>query len=100
MKGINVLLSVVEEDPNNEFALYNLGFFSMMRGAHDKAVIRFEKLLETHPRNIQAWMHLAESYEALGKNKKAYEALEKVKQLDNSPEVQKEVNKKLQELKK
>ena len=100
MKGINLLLSVVEEDPNNEFALYNLGFFSMMRNAHDKAIIRFEKLLETHPRNIQAWMHLAESYEALGKNKKAYEALEKVKQLDNSPEVQKEVNKKLQELKK
>lgn len=100
MKGINLLLSVVEEDPNNEFALYNLGFFSMMRGAHDKAVVRFEKLLETHPRNIQAWMHLAESYETLGKNKKAYEALEKVKQLDNSPEVQKEVNKKLQELKK
>ncbi len=100
MKGINLLLSVVEEDPNNEFALYNLGFFSMMRGAHDKAIVRFEKLLETHPRNIQAWMHLAESYETLGKNKKAYEALEKVKQLDNSPEVQKEVNKKLQELKK
>lgn len=100
MKGINMLLSVVEEDPNNEFALYNLGFFSMMRGAHDKAIVRFEKLLETHPRNIQAWMHLAESYETLGKNKKAYEALEKVKQLDSSPEVQKEVNKKLQELKK
>ena len=100
MKGINLLLSVVEEDPTNEFALYNLGFFSMMRGAHDKAIVRFEKLLETHPRNIQAWMHLAESYETLGKNKKAYEALEKVKQLDNSPEVQKEVNKKLQELKK
>ncbi|MGD1839830.1 MAG: tetratricopeptide repeat protein [Thermonemataceae bacterium] len=100
MKGISMLLEVVEKDPDNELALYNLGILSMERGAPDKAVQRFEALLEVNPNNAQAWVLLAQSYQALENTEKAISALESVQKLDLDSITQQQVALYLEELKK
>ena len=45
MVGIGMLKSVLKDDPNNKFAIWTLGTFSQKSGQHDKAVLRFEDLL-------------------------------------------------------
>lgn len=45
MVGIGMLKDVLKEDPNNKYALWTLGTFSQQSGQHDKAILRFEDLL-------------------------------------------------------
>jgi hypothetical protein len=45
MIGIGMLKDVLKEDPNNKFAIWTLGTFSQKSGQHDKAIQRFEDLL-------------------------------------------------------
>ncbi len=49
MKGIMLLREVVTENPNHEMAQYNLGMLSVKSGQLDKAVERFQKVLEINP---------------------------------------------------
>ena len=49
MKGIGMLKQVLEADPENIQALVNLGYFSIQSGQYDKALERFNKVLENQP---------------------------------------------------
>lgn len=60
MKGINMLLSVLEKDPNNLNALVNLGYFSIRSGQYDKAKERFKQVLKSHPDYSEAYIYLAD----------------------------------------
>ncbi|MGB0403179.1 MAG: tetratricopeptide repeat protein [Salibacteraceae bacterium] len=66
MQGIKLLKEVLEENPNNEQALYYLGNFSIQSGQFDKAVIRFEALLKVDAENEEARYLLAHSQQMLG----------------------------------
>tara|TARA_R110000868_G_scaffold76311_2_gene219507 strand:+ start:778 stop:1590 length:813 start_codon:yes stop_codon:yes gene_type:complete len=87
MKGIGMLREVLEEYPENETALYNLGVLSMQSGQYDKAVDRFIKLTEINAGNVQAFFYLAVSYFELNQKDKAAELFEKVKLMDNDPAI-------------
>ncbi|MFY0651486.1 MAG: tetratricopeptide repeat protein [Cyclobacteriaceae bacterium] len=87
MQGISMLREVLEEYPENQTALFNLGILSMQSGQHDKAVERFEKLVEVNENNVQAWFYLAVSYFELGQREKAKSLFEKVKLVDDDPAV-------------
>ena len=87
MKGIQMLREVVEEDENNELALYNLGLLSMQSGQYDKAVDRFEKVVKLNSDHLQAQFFLGVSYFETGKKKKARQQFERIKTLSNDPEV-------------
>ena len=87
MKGIQMLREVVEEDENNELALYNLGLLSMQSGQYDKAVERFRKVVELNPYHLQAQFFLGVSYFETGKKKKARHQFEQIKTLSSDPEV-------------
>jgi len=54
MQGIQTLLAVVEEYPTNIEALLQLGDFSLMSGQYNKAIERYQKVLEVDSLNSRA----------------------------------------------
>lgn len=53
MNGVQMFLKVLEKDPQNEAALYNLGMLAIESGQWKKAEERFEKLVSLHPQKEQ-----------------------------------------------
>lgn len=98
MSGIMMLREVLEADPDNEQALFNLGVLSMQSGQYDKAVDRFEELKKVHPENLQGQFFLGVSYLNVGKKGKARKQFEWVKKQDADPEVQAAADSYLEEL--
>lgn len=99
MQGIQLLLAVVKEDPENVKANMNLGLFSIKSGQYDKAVGRFKTVL-AKKQDPEAWFYLATSYESLKMNKEAIAAYEKCKALAADPNLTKFVDNKILELRK
>lgn len=77
MKGILKLRELAEKNPKNEFVAYQLGMLSFQSGQYDKAVARFEKVLELNKSNVNAYFYLAQSLQQLGKNKEALVVINK-----------------------
>ncbi len=74
MQGILTIRKVLETNPDNALAGYQLGLFSIQTGQFDKAVQRLEKVLSLQPDNQRARLALAEAQQGLG-NKQAAETL-------------------------
>src|SRR5690554_6310249 len=100
MAGITMLLEVVEEDPENLKANYNLGLFSMKSRQFDKAVERFNTVLEQTPNNAEVWFYLATSYENIGLKADAINAFQKSKELAADPSLTQFIDRKVEELSK
>lgn len=99
MQGIQLLLGVVKEDPENIKANMNLGLFSIKSGQYDKAVGRFKTVVAKKP-DPEAWFYLATSYESLKMKKEAIAAYEKSKELAADPNLTKFIDGKILELRK
>src|SRR3546814_9363112 len=78
MKGIQILLGVVEKDPENAAANLALGKFSMQSGQYEKARDRFLTVVNKKPGG-EVYFYLGEAYRQLGDKKKAIEAYETTK---------------------
>ena len=76
MKGIGMLREVLSEDPNHVKANYWMGEFSWVSGQFDKAVPRFEKVLEVDPANAEAAKRLVTIHIQLQQNEKAKNVVE------------------------
>lgn len=76
MQGIGMLREILEENPNHIKATENLGLLSVQSGQYDKAVIRFEKLVELTPDDVSAHLYLGVSYKETGAKQKARKELE------------------------
>lgn len=98
MAGIKMLREVVEKDPNNELAVFNLGILSLQSNQHRKAAQRFEKLVKLNPNHWKGRFYLAITYNELGKKDEAREQFELVKKLEHDPEVVATVNNYLEEM--
>ena len=98
MQGIMRLREILEKDPDNETAIFNLGTLSMQSGQYDKAVGRFKKLVALNPRNSQALFYLGISYFNIGDKTSAKEQFQKVKKLDDDPTVLATVDSYLKEI--
>jgi cytochrome c-type biogenesis protein CcmH/NrfG len=92
MEGITLLREVVTENPEHQFAQYNLGVLSVRSGQYEKAAERFETVLRINPANVEARYLLGRTYMELKKNDLALENLEKVKRFTNDESIIKEVN--------
>jgi tetratricopeptide (TPR) repeat protein len=88
MAGIKLLQEVIKESPDNQTALFNLGYLSMQSGQYNKAVDRFKKLTEVNPKHASGTFYLGLSYLQLGNKDKAKGYFEKAKTLDHDPEFQ------------
>lgn len=99
MQGISLLREVLDEDPKNESALFNLGMLSIQSGQYDRAIERLIELTAINPNHVQAQLLLGVAYANRGNKKLAREQFEKVKKLDTDPAVQATADSYLKDLK-
>ncbi len=99
MRGVQILLAIVKEKPNDVAANMLLGRMAIQSGQFDKAVGRFETVLKQEPENKEALYFLAQAYEGKGDKKKATELLEKCKQLVNDPAFSNDIDQQINSLK-
>ena len=76
MKGIQMLLDINKEFPENASALFALGRLAIKTGQYDRAKIRLEKVVKLLPDNKKAYCLLVQVYENTGELNKAKDALE------------------------
>jgi len=92
MQGVQLLLGIVREKPGNVPAGMMLGKLAIQSGQYDKAITRFEGLLQADPKNTEAMYFLAEAYKGKGDKRKAIELFEQCKKLVNKPEFSKDID--------
>jgi tetratricopeptide (TPR) repeat protein len=79
MQGIQLLLGVVEKNPNHVNAQFNLGILSVRSGQYEKAVDRFNKVLAIDPTRKEMYFMIGKAYMMAGNKEKAIENFEKFK---------------------
>lgn len=99
MQGIAMLLDVVKKDPKNLKANMNLGMFAIKSGQFDKAISRFNDIINNIKTTPDAYFYLATAYENLGKNQLAIDAYLSSKKLAANPTLSNFIDKKVAELK-
>ncbi len=99
MVGIGMLREVVEKEPKNLKANMSLGVFAIQSGQFDKAIIRFNTIIETIKATPDAYFYLGRAYESLGKNTEAINAYLSSKKLAANPTFSSFIDKKVAELK-
>lgn len=99
MQGIMLLREVLEEDPENSRAHFQLGIFSIQSKQYDKAVDRFEKVLKQNPEDFDAHYYLGYAYLNLESFEKARESFMLFAENTQEVERKKEVNQIINELK-
>jgi len=99
MRGVQILLAITREKPDDIPANMLLGRMSIQSGQFDKALGRFETVLKQEPENKEALYFLAQAYEGKGDKKKAIELLEKCKLMVNDPGFSKEIEQHINSLK-
>ena len=100
MRGIQMLLEIVEEDPNNAEAQWNLGLFAVQSGQFEKALERFKlvrALDETGYPDIL--FYLGRTYATLDSTDQAIACLTKYKTLTQDTAILNGVDRFLIELK-
>jgi outer membrane protein len=100
MKGIMMLREVVAENPNHENAQLNLGLLSVRSNQLDKALERFDKVLEINPEHIDAYILKARIYVQMGEKQKAIDNFEQYKKRSTDLSAIQQVNEYITELKK
>jgi predicted Zn-dependent protease len=88
MQGIMMLRDVIETDPTNELALFNMGILSMRSNQYAKAADRFKQILTNNPANTKAKFYLGLTLLELGKNDEARKVLLEVKKEEKDPIIQ------------
>lgn len=87
MQGITMLREILEKDPKNELALFNMGVLSMQSGQYKMAVQRFEDLVSSHPEHVEGQFYLGVSYFESKQTKKAKKQLQLVREMTDDPQI-------------
>jgi uncharacterized protein HemY len=99
MKGVQILLAITKEKPDDIPANMLLGRMSIQSGQFDKAIGRFETVLKKEADHKEALYFLSQAYEGKGDKKKAIEMLEKCKIVVNNPEFSRDIDQHINSLK-
>ena len=100
MEGITKIRQVVEKDSTNVYAQLTLVKGSLLSGQYDKAIGRLQTVIRIEPGNVEAIFLLADLYERTGDKKNAIVWYQKSLQLVKLPEAKKEIEKRIEELRK
>jgi tetratricopeptide (TPR) repeat protein len=101
MQGIQLIREVADRDTNNMYAQFMLGLGGLESGQIEKAIERLNKVAEKQPENLEAILTLADAYERKGDKVNAvkwYEVSKKFFTGEN--EILKEINQRIEDLKK
>ena len=85
MEGIALLMDVVKKDPKNLKANMNLGLFAIKSGQFDKAITRFNDVINNIGATPEAYFYLATAYESLNKKNEAIDAYLNSRKLTANP---------------
>jgi tetratricopeptide (TPR) repeat protein len=100
MEGIAKIREVVEKDSTNVYAQLTLVKGSLLSGQYDKAISRLKTVIRIEPGNIEAILLLADMYERTGKKSDAIVWYQKSLSYIKLEEAKKEVEKRIEELRK
>lgn len=96
MAGIMMLREVLQEDPKNVEALMRMGMFSMQSGQFDKAIGRFESVLEQDANVEAALFYAAQSQVELGEREEAKKYFERFLEVSADEKLKDEVRELIQ----
>ncbi len=100
MQGILEVRKVVQEHPENLYGQMVLGMGGKKSGQYDKAIERFNTVLQKQPGNLEAIFNLAECYELKGDKANAIKWYQQAKELVKVPEAKTALDKRISELRK
>jgi tetratricopeptide (TPR) repeat protein len=82
MRGIMMLREILEEEPENIEAHWQMGLFSVQSGQFDKALDRFKKVVELAGDDVpDAWFYLGRTYATLDSIPQAIESLRRYRNI-------------------
>lgn len=93
MQGVQLLLGIVRDKPDDIPANMLLGKLAVQSGQYEKAIGRFTTILRQQPKNTEAMYFMAAAYKGKGDKGKAIELLEECKRIVNKPEFSKDIDK-------
>jgi tetratricopeptide (TPR) repeat protein len=73
-KVFDCLKMILEQEPNNEEALYKICFWTDFTGRNEEGIRLHQQIIEDYPYNELAWFNLAASYQGLKLFEKAIDA--------------------------
>ncbi len=92
MQGVQILLNLVEEDPENTEALLVLGRLAVVSAQYEKALKRLDKVIQLEVDNLEAHLLKAEALETMGRKEEAVETLMRCRSLTNDKVFQREID--------
>lgn len=84
MEGIMMLREIIGKDENNVEAQYWLGVFSVRSGQYDKAIERFNKVIQIRPDYIAAYIDMGGLYVEMDSTEKALTYFHKGIEIDST----------------
>lgn len=75
-KVFDCLKTILEQDPENEEALYKICFWTDFTGRNEEGIRLHQQIIEEYPFNELAWFNLAAAYQGLKLYEKAIDAYE------------------------
>jgi tetratricopeptide (TPR) repeat protein len=100
MDGIKMIRDVADKNPANAYAQYTLALGSLMSGQSEKAIERLLKVVQYEPNNVDASLLLADTYEQKGDKTNAVKWYEVCKKLIDEPGFKKDIDERINSLKK
>ncbi len=100
MPGIMLLREVLDEDPKNIKALSALGLFSIQSNQIDKAIARFEQIVDIDSQNYLALEKLVDLYKLTNDTLRWNQSLHNLYQVETDEERRKRIEDTLKELEK
>src|SRR5579871_6538747 len=73
-KIFDCLKLILEQDPNNQEALYKICFWTDFTGRNEECIRLHQKIIDDYPYNELAWFNLAAAYQGLKLYEKAIDA--------------------------
>lgn len=98
MEGIGILQQVLEKDPKNINALFNLGYFALQSAQYDKALERFQTILQIDSAYAEAHIYMADVYLSKNDTLATIAALKKYKDLSTDETIKEQIQNYITEL--
>lgn len=99
MAGIQMLKNIVEKDPSNTKALYQLAFFSIQSGQMDKAIDRFNQILAIDSTKSDVLYYMSGIYMEQGKYEQSLKYLELFKGMNKDEKIAQDIDANIVEVK-
>lgn len=93
MGGIRMILNVLEEDPTNRSALYNLGLLAIQSNQLEKAEGRFKQILELYPEDEEGLFYLGVIYSESQRSADAVKLFDRLEEISENEAILQAVRK-------